>query len=98
MHIVRPTLRPFPNVVRSAESFIELQARYKTAELIGVRADVANATARTCSRRIRAPGRLLLPGFFQIGGEPVLRIFTLHHANVAELPAATMACAWRIIG
>ena len=50
-----------------------------------MRADVAER-ARAGLLGIRAPARLLLPGLLERGGQPALRIFRLHHAQLADEP------------
>ena len=62
-------------------------------------ADVADGAAGAGTCRVGAPCGLLLAGLLDRLGQPVLRVFGLHQADVAELtPLATISRAWRIIG
>jgi len=62
-----------------------MQPGYKARDVVGMRADVAEATAGPALRGIRAPGGLFLSGVLKRGGQPVLRVFDLHDANLSEL-------------
>ena len=61
------------------------EAGDELGELRRVRADVAEAACRAGQRGVGAPRGLLLAGGFERLGEPVLRIFDLHDAHVAQL-------------
>ena len=58
-------------------------ARHVIRQVPGMRADVANRAAAGLGR-VGAPGGLLVAAAFQRLGQPVLRVFGLHHADVAQ--------------
>ena len=61
-----------------------LDARHKGGEIVGVGADIADAAARARAGGIGAPGRTGVPLGFQRGCQPVLRIFCMEHAKLAD--------------
>ena len=65
--------------------FRDLRAGDELRELEGMRTDVAER-ARAGLLGIRAPARLLLPALLERGRQPALRIFDLHHAQLADQP------------
>ena len=48
-------------------------------------ADITRGSAGPALRRIGAPAGLFLPGLFQRFAQPVLRIFDLYHADLAQI-------------
>ena len=60
------------------------QPGHKAGQVVGVRSDIAQASARTAPFRIGSPIRLLLPGPFQRGRQPVLRVLYLNNAKRPE--------------
>ncbi len=62
----------------------QIEADDEPRQVLGMRADVAQRPAGAGLRRIDAPSRLLLTRRLQIGAEPVLRVFGLHHADLAQ--------------
>ena len=53
-------------------------------EIVGVRADVADAASRAGALRVGAPAGLLLATVLQPGCQPVLCVFDLHDADVTQ--------------
>ena len=63
---------------------LQLQPADKAGQVIGMGADVADAAAGAGARRVGAPFGLFRPGGLQRLGQPVLRIFHLHHPQLAQ--------------
>ena len=77
--------RPGTKVERSAATSSTSQAGDEAGEIVGVGADVAERSRRGRCAPGRCASRLLLAGVLKRRGEPVLRIFDLDHAELAEL-------------
>ena len=56
----------------------------EAGDVVGVRADVAERAGGAALRGVGAPRGLFLAGVFERRGEPVLRVFDLHEAELAE--------------
>ena len=56
----------------------------KAGEIVGVRANVTQRSGGTTLSGIGPPGGLFLAGGFHRGSQPVLRVFDLHDAQLAE--------------
>src|SRR5206468_2938025 len=57
-------------------------------EILGVRADVADAAGGAAALRVGTPGRLLLAGGFETRGQPALRVLDHDLANLAEFASS----------
>ena len=77
--------RPGTKIERSAANLLTLQAGDEGNEIVGVGANIAEASGGAAARRVGAPFRLLLAGALKRLSQPVLRIFHLHQTHFAEL-------------
>src|SRR5580704_4908975 len=56
----------------------------EAGDVVSVRADVAKRAGGSALRGVGAPRGLFLAGVFERRGEPILRVFDLHEAKLAE--------------
>ena len=91
-------LAPGPERGEIGGELSKIEAGHVVGEIVGVGADVAERPAGARALRIDAPFGLLVARRLRRAGQPVLRIFDLDEADLAEIAARTISRMRRTSG